>query len=309
MGRALPEDEAIEAKMVTKAIERAQTTVEQRNAEIRKNVLKYDEVMNEQRKVIYRRRDQILDGEDLKSAALEYLAEAIGALISRHCVADASDEWDLPGLVQELQSYYPSEVTQAALEQCHGTDEMSDLVVEEASRYYDQREEQMTTPVMREVERQVMLRIIDQRWREHLVEMDYLQEGINLRAMGQKDPLVEWQREGFEMFGQLMKGIADDFVRYMMHVQVVQEQAQPAVVQNVRTSAPELGGNAFAAARAAGPLEEESAVPADQTARTAQTVPARQQTVVKDEFAKTGRNEPCPCGSGKKFKMCHGKAG
>jgi preprotein translocase subunit SecA len=175
----------------------------------------------------------------------------------------------------------------------------------------------MTAPVLREVERQVMLRIIDQRWREHLVEMDYLQEGINLRAMGQKDPLVEWQREGFEMFGQLMKGIADDFVRYVMHVQVVQQQQGAPVVQNVQTSAPELG-DGFAAAASVGPVEgeDEDAPPPTRSAtavtrggQAGQPAAAKQQTVVKDEWSKTGRNEPCPCGSGKKYKMCHGKAG
>ena len=284
---------------------RSQNTVEQRNAEIRKNVLKYDEVMNEQRKVIYQRRDQILAGEDLKSAAIEYLSEAVDALISRHCVADAEDEWDLPGLAQELLSYYPSKIGEAQLAQSDDTDAMYDLVMAEAAAYYDERETQLGTEVMREVERQVMLRIIDQRWREHLVEMDYLQEGINLRAMGQKDPLVEWQREGFEMFGMLMKGIADDFVRYMMHVEVVQEPAEAAPVQNMQTSAPELGQSGFASAASVGPVDGEDGLggaPVEERA-------PKQQTVVKDEWEKTGRNEPCPCGSGKKYKMCHGRNG
>src|SRR4029079_17502639 len=231
MGRALPDDEAIEAKMVTKAIERAQNTVEQRNAEIRKNVLKYDEVMNEQRKVIYLRRDQVLEGMDLRTAAMEYLAEAVAGLIARHGVSEADDEWDLEGLASELTSFYPSEITAEQLASCRDTDEMYDLVMAEATAYYERREVELGPDVMREVERQVMLRIVDQRWREHLYEMDYLQEGINLRAMGQKDPLVEWQREGFEMFGQLMKGIAEDFVRYVMHVEVVQNDPEPETVR------------------------------------------------------------------------------
>ena len=136
MGRALPDDEAIEAKMVTKAIERAQSTVEQRNAEIRKNVLKYDEVMNEQRKVIYMRRDQILAGSDLRAAAMDYLAGAVNALIERHCVSDAEDEWDLEGLAAELVSYYPSTLGVETLEVCRGTDEMYDLVMQEATALY-----------------------------------------------------------------------------------------------------------------------------------------------------------------------------
>ena len=310
MGRALPDDEAIEAKMVTKAIERAQTTVETKNAEIRKNVLKYDEVMNEQRKVIYARRDQILDGEDLRSAAMEYLAEAVDALIATHCASVADDEWDLEGLNKELTLYFPNTITDDDLRRCGDTDEIYDLVMSQATEHYERREQELGSDVLRQVERQVMLRIIDQRWREHLEEMDYLQGGINLRAMGQKDPLVEWQREGFEMFGAMMTGIAQDFVKYVMNVQVVQNQV-PAVagdapaVQNMQTSSSDdadIGGfdQAARAAVAEGELPA-SAVPA-------QAAPTKQQTVVKDAFDKTPRNAPCPCGSGKKFKQCHGAA-
>ena len=305
MGRALPDDEAIEAKMVTKAIERAQTTVEQRNGEIRKNVLKYDEVMNEQRKVIYRRRDQILEGADLKTAAMEYLAEAVNSLIETHCASVATDEWDLDGLVLELKTFWPSDITERQLEDCHETDEMYDVVMSDASAYYEKREAELTPDVMRDVERQVMLRIIDQRWREHLEEMDYLQEGINLRAVGQKDPLVEWQREGYEMFGSLMKGIAQDFVKYVMHVQVIRNDAPALTVQNVQQSSSDNvqpDGFSAAAQAAAASGEIDPAVAAQ-----AASAPVKQQTIVKDEFSKTPRNAPCPCGSGKKFKMCHGQ--
>ena len=308
MGRALPDDEAIEAKMVTKAIERAQTTVETKNAEIRKNVLKYDEVMNEQRKVIYKRRDQILDGEDLRSAAMEYLAEAVDALIATHCASAADDEWDLEGLNKELTLYFPNTITDDDLSQCDATNEIYDLVMGQATAHYERREAELGNDVLRQVERQVMLRIIDQRWREHLEEMDYLQGGINLRAMGQKDPLVEWQREGFEMFGAMMTGIAQDFVKYVMNVQVVQNQVpavagEAPVVQNMQTSSSDdsdIGGfdQAARAAVAEGTLPPE--------ALPAQASPAKQQTVVKDAFDKTPRNAPCPCGSGKKFKQCHG---
>ena len=309
MGRALPDDEAIEAKMVTKAIERAQTTVETKNAEIRKNVLKYDEVMNEQRKVIYKRRDQILDGEDLRSAAMEYLADAVDALISTHCASAADDEWDLDGLNTELTLYVPNDITDEQLAACRDTDEIYDLVMADATAHYERREQELGEEVLRQVERQVMLRIIDQRWREHLEEMDYLQGGINLRAMGQKDPLTEWQREGFELFGGMMTGIAQDFVKYVMNVQVVQNQA-PALdedapaVQNLQTSSSddvEVSGfdQAARAAVAEGELAPDAVAPAPT---------AKQQTVVKDAFDKTPRNAPCPCGSGKKFKQCHGAA-
>jgi preprotein translocase subunit SecA len=318
MGKTLPDDAPIEAKMVTKAIERAQNTVEQRNAEIRKNVLKYDEVMNEQRKVIYRRRDQILAGADLRTEALEYLDDAVRSTIEAHCVAEVPEEWDLDGLQAELQTFYPSTITAEQLAACSSTDAMQVLVMEEAEAYYQRREAELTPEVMREVERQVMLQIIDQRWREHLQEMDYLQEGINLRAMGQRDPLVEWQREGFEMFGQLMHGIAQDFVRYVMHVQVVQPAAQAAApaVQNVAThSSEDVTTDAFqlaaqqAIADGEPAVEELEPTPSPSRAATASAParPTKQQTVVNDEWAKTGRNEPCPCGSGKKYKLCHGR--
>jgi preprotein translocase subunit SecA len=311
MGRALPDDEAIEAKMVTKAIERAQTTVEQRNGEIRKNVLKYDEVMNEQRKVIYQRRDQILEGLDLRAAAMEYLSEAVNSLIESYCVSEADDEWDLEGLAVDLVSFWPTGLTAASFADADSTDEIYDIVMADAAAFYNKREEQLGETVMREIERQVMLRIIDQRWREHLEEMDYLQEGINLRAVGQKDPLTEWQREGYEMFGTLMKGIAQDFVKYVMHVQVVQDDAAQEItpaglvgglqnIQQLSSDNVETTGfeAAAAAAVASGELPPEAVAPPTQPAN----VP-----VVKSEFDKTPRNAPCPCGSGKKFKMCHGR--
>ena len=288
MGRALPDDEAIEAKMVTKAIERAQSTVEQRNGEIRKNVLKYDEVMNEQRKIIYMRRDQILQGLDLKSAAMEYLAEAVDSLIETHCVAEADDEWDVDGLAMELRTFWPSEITAPQLSQSDSTDKMYDLVMADASAFYLKRESEMGESVMREVERQVMLKIIDQRWREHLEEMDYLQEGINLRAIGQKDPLIEWQREGFEMFGALMKGIAQDFVKYVMHVQVINNSAPinstTSALSNIQQTSDET-------------VNQKSA---PKTSGSSQVFGA-------PDWSKTPRNSPCPCGSGKKYKMCHGR--
>ncbi len=321
MGRALPDDEAIEAKMVTKAIERAQTTVETKNAEIRKNVLKYDEVMNEQRKIIYKRRDQILDGEDLRAAAMEYLAEAVDALIATHCASAADDEWDLDGLAKELTLYWPDSSTEEQLRARADTDEIYDMIMSNATAHYERREEELGADVLRQVERQVMLRIIDQRWREHLEEMDYLQGGINLRAMGQKDPLTEWQREGFEMFGTMMTGIAQDFVKYVMHVQVVQNQAGDPNAQDGRAAIADPAdankdGVISAGETGVSNLQTSSSDDVDlslsETSGAAGTPQpaagaAKQQTVVKDAFEKTPRNAPCPCGSGKKFKNCHGE--
>ncbi|MGI9032633.1 MAG: SEC-C metal-binding domain-containing protein, partial [Acidimicrobiales bacterium] len=170
-------------------------------------------------------------------------------------------------------------------------------------QYYTQREDSLTPEVMREIERRVMLSIIDQRWREHLYEMDYLQEGINLRAMGQRDPLTEWQREGFDMFGQMISAISDDFIRYVMHLDVVVENAPQPELRNVQYSAPEdpsgeASGIQIAAARQGAQGDEEPAAAVEE---------ATQAPVVKSEHEKLGRNQPCWCGSGKKFKVCHGK--
>jgi preprotein translocase subunit SecA len=336
MGKALPDDVPLEAKMVSKAIERAQTTVEQKNGEIRKNVLKYDEVMNAQRKVIYALRDQILDKADLREKILEeHLPEAVEALVATYCVADYHEEWDIDGLHTDVLTYWPSTLTKEQMAGVSTTDDLYALLVDDGTGHYERREAELGADVMRQVERQVMLRIIDTRWREHLYEMDYLQEGINLRAMGQKDPLTEWQREGYEMFGQMMKGIAQDLVRYVMHVQVqVNPVQQPTVeatvdgdgapapaatataaatatvdageetrVQNVQYSAPDdsaSGGGSMAAAAASSP----AAAPAGTPVGGAQ---ATMTPTVKTDWDKTPRNAPCPCGSGKKFKLCHGR--
>ena len=309
MGKALPDDVPIEAKMVTKAIERAQNTVEQRNAEIRKNVLQYDEVMNEQRKVIYARRDQILDGADLRVEAIEYLAEAVDATIGTYCVSDYTEEWDVEGLRNEIGTFWPSKLTIEDLQQCLATDELYEVLMAEATAYYEAREEELGADTMRNIERQVMLRIIDQRWREHLYEMDYLQGGINLRAMGQKDPLVEWQREGFEMFGQMMGIIAQEFVKYIMHVQVVaQPEEEAPAVRDVQYSAPEdpvQGASGMAAAARAQAAAEGGNGPEAPPVPEEEVV---QAPIVKSDWDKTPRNAPCPCGSGKKFKLCHGSA-
>jgi preprotein translocase subunit SecA len=308
MGKALPDDVPIEAKMVSKAIERAQNTVEQRNAEIRKNVLEYDEVMNEQRKVIYKRRDQILDSADLREEAMEYLAEAIDGVIGTFCVSDFHEEWDIEGLLPEMTAFWPLEATVADLDALGSTDELYDRLMGEATAYYEAREAELGAETMREMERQIMLQIIDQRWREHLYEMDYLQEGINLRAMGQKDPLVEWQREGFEMFGVMMGSIAQDFVKYVMRAEVAITDQVPseAELRNVQYSAPsdpsEAGDTMAAAALVQASLEGADGPPD----LVEPDMPVVNTPVVKTEWEKTGRNDPCPCGSGKKFKQCHG---
>jgi preprotein translocase subunit SecA len=170
--------------------------------------------------------------------------------------------------------------------------------MENATSYYEQRESELTSGVMRDVERQVMLRIIDQRWREHLEEMDYLQEGINLRAMGQKDPLAEWQREGYEMFGAMMKGIAQDFVKYVMHVQVVRNDLQTPDIQLAQPD--QAGGEPQSRPQQIKNLQTSGASGTTATA-------GRSAASAANDWSKTPRNAPCPCGTGKKYKQCHGK--
>ncbi|MBW3580936.1 MAG: preprotein translocase subunit SecA, partial [Actinobacteria bacterium] len=307
MGKALPEDVPIEAKMVTKAIERAQNTVEARNAEIRKNVLKYDEVMNEQRKVIYRRRNQILEGHDLRDEAIESLRRALEGSVRSACLSPDPEEWDLEALVTQLNEYYPTRFTSEDLGRTEVVEEIVEAVVAEGLEHYEAREAEFGAENMREVERQVMLRVIDTRWREHLYEMDYLQEGIHLRAMGQKDPLIEWQREGFAMFSAMVDSIAEDFVKYVMHLQVVRQPApQAEEVRNVEYSAPEAPTQGSAAMHAAAAAEAQAAgQPAPEPDEPDE--PETMAPVVKSADEKLGRNEPCHCGSGRKFKHCHGR--
>jgi preprotein translocase subunit SecA len=346
MGRALPDDIPIDSKMVTKAIERAQNTVEARNAEIRKDVLKYDEVMNAQRKVIYARREQILEGEDLRSRTIEVLCSAIDSIVTANCATTIDEEdWNFDALLTEVRQYFPTETTKEVLLALGDTNAMYEKLAAEAIAYYEHREATMPPSndggpeeTMRSLEREVMLQLIDQKWREHLSEMDYLREGINLRAMGQQDPLVAWQRDGYEMFGQMMASIDDDYVKIVMHAQVqVLEQVQSddeaalAGAQYQAAEDPVEGSSAMQRALASGPAPGEEVVFADDSGApggvpsvplaTQDRAPGRaaapsnavdssdiqRPTVKESDFDRAGRNDPCPCGSGKKFKFCHGR--
>ena len=321
MDRALPDEAPIEANMVTKAIERAQNTVEQRNAEIRKNVLKYDEVMNAQRQVVYRRRCQILEGADLRSEAVEHLAGTVESAADSHCSSDYREEWDLEGFTTEVATLWPGGVDLGSIEEAENRDDLVDLVARAGAEHYRERERLMGEEVMRRIERQVMLRLIDQRWRAHLREMDLLREGIHLRAMGQKDPATEWQREGYEMFGQMMDGIATDFVKYITHVRLMEPAASDAQrivdVSADKSSALSGLGSRQAGVQAAAGGTSATANSGQMVAVGTEGPPAgpragRQMNrvpVVKAENEKVGRNQPCPCSSGKKFKLCHGRPG
>jgi preprotein translocase subunit SecA len=288
-----PEGEPIEAKMVTKAVENAQKQIEERNYEIRKNVLKYDEVMNGQREVIYAERQKILAGEDLKEQGLDFVRQVIEDAVGVWCPSDVyPEEWDLDGLLAALGESFPVRSSKADVAEIDNPEELKDRFVEEALEAYEAKEAEVGPEVMRELERIVLLNITDTKWREHLYEMDYLQEGIHLRAYAQRDPLTEYRREAYDMFEALTQSIRDDFVKYIYRVQLVrqEQQQQPQRVQRVRENASEVASGAGGAGEA----------PAQGMGKRAGGNP---QQAVSD---KVPRNGPCPCGSGRKYKKCHG---
>ncbi|WP_375493909.1 preprotein translocase subunit SecA, partial [uncultured Jatrophihabitans sp.] len=241
----LPEDVPIEAKMVSKAIQSAQTQMEQQNFEIRKNVLKYDEVMNKQRTVIYDERREVLDGADLTEQIRPMITDVVTSYVEGATASGYPEEWDLDQLWTALKTLYPISLTDdEAVEQAGGkkADLTREFLVEElvadAQAAYDQREEDLTPEVLRELERRVLLSVLDRKWREHLYEMDYLQEGIGLRAMAQRDPLVEYQREGYDMFRAMMDGITEESVGFLFNLDVeVGDEESAAAESPVAVSA------------------------------------------------------------------------
>jgi preprotein translocase subunit SecA len=313
----VPDDVPIEAKMVSRAIQSAQGQVEAQNFEIRKNVLKYDEVLNRQRQVIYAERQRVLHGENLEDEVRTFLDDTIEGAVANFTAEGYPEEWDLEQLWTELSTLYPVgasiEAVEAEAEGRSGLsgDLLTRLLQDDAQTAYDKRTEELTEPVMRELERQVILNVLDRKWREHLYEMDYLQEGIGLRAMAQRDPLVEYQKEGFDLFVAMMNGIKEETVGYMFHVQPSvegedeQEQAeQPEAADNApHISAPGLGDDRPRQVQYSAPTLDED-VPAHVERGT---LGAGAGAGTRDpKYADVPRNAPCPCGSGKKFKRCHG---
>ncbi len=268
----IPEDVPIEAKMVTRSIERAQSQVESQNFEIRKNVLKYDEVMNRQREVIYAWRSTVLTGKDTEELVREWIDEVIDDEVRLGISDDISpSEWDWDDLLLRLTQIYPSKLSAAGVMGAGiNVDEVIDRFATEAQDYYGAREQEFGAELLRKLERSVVLSIVDTKWREHLAEMDYLRSGVGLRAMGQRDPLVEYQREAYDMFSDMIASLKRDSVRYMFHAQIVEQPKKPDPVVRLQGT----GGAAL-----------------------------KRQADAGD---KVGRNAPCPCGSGKKYKKCHG---
>jgi preprotein translocase subunit SecA len=340
----LEDDVPIEAKMVSRAIQSAQTQVEQQNFEIRKNVLKYDEVMDLQRKVIYAERRRVLEGEDLRDQIDHMMTDVITAYVNGATENGYAEDWDLDQLWSALKTLYPIGIKYESI-----ADDTGDLtretllaaVLDDARAAYSRREAELTEmagpEAMRELERRVVLSVLDRKWREHLYEMDYLKEGIGLRAMAQRDPLVEYKREGFVMFSALLEALKEESVGFLFNVAV--QVAEPEIVEDpsqaplVPTPAPaatplapapagsalsQLDGQAddggLPTALGGSPAVSNGGLAQRQSPALTYTGPAEDGgTEVRDRGRHAGndtsgpaRNAPCPCGSGKKYKRCHG---
>jgi preprotein translocase subunit SecA len=346
----IPEDVPIESKMVSRQIKSAQTQIEAQNAEIRKNVLKYDEVLNKQRQVIYAERKRVLDGEDLHEQVQHMIDDVVGAYASGATAEGYAEDWDLDQLWSSLKQLYPVGVTiedvieESGVEREHLDAEfLQTRMVEDAHAAYERREEELGSEPMRELERQVLLAVIDRKWREHLYEMDYLQEGVGLRAYAQRDPLVEYQREGFDMFSQMLDGIKEEAVGFLFNLEVqVEEGPAPAAQTDavplpgaespveikakglgasrntpraLQYSAPTIDGAAGAGssmqidqAPALG-LGTEEEKPRRSGPASPTATGARRPSPGQSVGSGPSRNAPCPCGSGKKYKRCHGAPG
>jgi preprotein translocase subunit SecA len=287
LAAGLPEDEPIESKMVSNAIKSAQTQVEAQNFEIRKNVLKYDDVMNRQRLVIYSERRLVLEGKDIGDQVKDFVGETISAYVRAATAEGFSEDWNLADLWTALKLVYPISFTaDELLTEIGGAaaldgEFLEERILEDARNAYVNREAELGSEVLRELERKVLLSVLDRKWREHLYEMDYLQEGIGLRAMAQRDPLVEYQREGYELFAAMMDAIKEELASLVFNVEVTIEGDGSAVQAKGIESKPVR------------------ATPLQYTA-------ADENGVVTS--GDVSRNSPCPCGSGKKFKRCHGAA-
>ena len=283
----IPEDEPIESKMVSNAIRSAQTQVEAQNFEMRKNVLKYDDVMNRQRQVIYGERRIVLEGEDIKDQVAEFVSETLTAYVNIATSQGYAEDWDLDTLWNAIKSIYPISfsvedlIASAGSRSALDADFITARIIEDCEKAYVAREESVGSEVMRELERKVLLSVLDRKWREHLYEMDYLQEGIGLRAMAQRDPLVEYQREGYELFSAMMEAIKEEIAGFLFNIEIT-----------VESSNNEVSGVGL----------EAKPVPTTGLQYTASDESGVKRT------GEVSRNAPCPCGSGKKYKRCHGAA-
>jgi preprotein translocase subunit SecA len=315
-------EEPIEAGMLSKQIEKAQRKVEEQHFLMRKHTLEYDDVLNQQREVIYSYRDEILEGRDMSDAAREEVSGLIERLVEEYTAGDFVEDWDVEGLLRRVQEILPPSEQIDEIDP-HGADrdELTAVLQEAATTQYDAREQNLGDELMRALERFLLLQIIDQRWREHLYDMDYLREGIHLRGFAQIEPLVAYKNEAFELFRDLMNSIWTDFAQMIFHVEVtpMDENGQPIQAPppqrrpSAAASSPTGGGSvtysggagqaqgALAMAAAAGGVAEA----VEGNGGEPGLMPHVEQRRV-GEAEQLGRNDPCWCGSGKKFKKCHG---
>ncbi len=313
-------EEPIEAKMLSKQIEKAQKKVEEQNFLIRKHTLEYDDVLNQQREVIYTYRDEILEGRDMSEAAREEVGSLIERLVEEYTAGDYVEDWDVGGPAApgagDLHARAPSAAGIDALPDAR--EDLIEILQQEAMAQYDRREQELGDELMRALERFLLLQIIDQRWREHLYDMDYLREGIHLRGFAQIEPLVAYKNEAFELFRDLMNSIWGDFARQIFHVEVVVEGQDPAGApapapprrpSAARSSSTGNRNVTYSGGGAAQPsalaMAAAGAPEAQALAAEAEATPHVEQRRV-DEDQQIGRNDPCWCGSGKKYKKCHG---
>ena len=310
----IDDDMPIQAKMVTKGIESAQRQVEAIHFSSRKHVLEYDDVMDKQRKTIYAERNDILDGKSYAERVPELIVGAVEDAVLEYCPGhDVYEDWDIEGLNAWFKELTGIEFDLDELDHREETSRMVDVVSEKVLDIYEHKKDQIPEDVFDQVQNQVMLRVIDTRWMSHLSEMDYLRAGIGLRAVGQRDPLVEYKEEAYSAFSALVAAIYEDFIRTVLRLQVTVNLEQPEQLEDQETlnsvsySAPDEN-IPDATSKVAGNVAPATQTTASGSMGNARPVP---RTVVKDKedpYANVGRNDPCPCGSGKKYKKCHGAA-
>ncbi|MBU1801109.1 MAG: preprotein translocase subunit SecA, partial [Actinobacteria bacterium] len=321
----IPDDVPIENKRVTSAIANAQGQVESQNFESRKNVLKYDDVMDRQRQVVYGERREVLEGADIEAQIRTFIDDVVVGYVTG-ATLEFAEEWDLEQLWTDLGQVYPISVDLESLVAEAGgkanldKDELITKLQADAQAAYDAREAEIGDEVARELERRVLLSVLDRKWREHLYEMDYLREGIYLRAYSQRDPLVEYQREGFDMFAAMMDGIKEEAVGFLFNLEVqVEEDDDDDSDEPLEEAYEPLMQPEGSAQRAPAPTIRakglEAPAPSANLSYSAPSEDGEAEvkggtvTTADDEFAGVGRNQKCPCGSGKKFKQCHGAPG
>ncbi|MEO8597228.1 MAG: SEC-C metal-binding domain-containing protein, partial [Candidatus Solibacter sp.] len=312
----MEEDVPIESKMITNRIRKAQEAVEAQNFEARKHLLEYDDVNNKQRQTVYGTRRQLLEGVDQKTHVMEMVQGIIEQLIDRHCANDKHpDTWDLATLRNDILSQFGHKIDVKALGSLNRL-EMTDLIFDDLQKRYQEKEDLVGPDIMRQTERIVMLQVIDNQWKDHLLSMDELKQGIGNRAYAQKDPLVEYKKESYELFTAMMDRIEDEAVRYLYFLQVStqsgpvlpfpEDEEEEAPAEEARPDPNELERQAAKAKMEDFTRNIERKKEREMEALQFLGGDGSSSAAPVVSGAKTGRNDPCPCGSGKKYKKCHG---